>query len=206
VHSALANDKITDPSIHAKDKALRLHTAESLIMFTFAGLVNAAIMVMAAAAFGAHGIQVATIEQAYLTLEPLFGKTAAVIFGVTLLASGLSSSTTGTIAGQAIMEGLVGHKVNIWIRRVVTRLVNVIPTTIAILIGLDPLAMLVYSQVALSLLLPLPLLPLWKFTKDKQLMGKYVNRKITTTLGGIFTAFIIALNAVLLYLSVSGSI
>jgi manganese transport protein len=206
VHSALANDKIIDPSIQAKDKALRFHTAESLIMFTFAGLVNAAIMVMAAAGFGGHGIQVATIEQAYLTLEPLFGKAAAVIFGVTLLASGLSSSTTGTIAGQAIMEGLLGHKVNIWVRRIVTRLVNVIPTTIAILIGLDPLAMLVYSQVALSLLLPLPLLPLWKFTKDRQLMGKYVNRRITTTLGAIFTAFIIALNALLLYLTVSGNI
>jgi len=206
VHSALANDKIADPSIKAKDKALKLHTAESLIMFTFAGLVNAAIMVMAAAAFAANNLQVATIEQAYLTLEPLFGKAAAVIFGITLLASGLSSSTTGTIAGQAIMEGLIGHKVNIWVRRVVTRLINVVPTTIAILIGLDPLAMLVYSQVALSLLLPLPLLPLWKFTKDKQLMGKYVNRKITTTVAAMFTAFIIVMNALLLYLTVNGSI
>jgi manganese transport protein len=206
VHSALANDKITDPSIRAKDKALRLHTAESLIMFTFAGLVNVAIMVMAAAAFGAHGIQVGTIQQAYLTLEPLFGKAASVIFGITLLASGLSSSTTGTIAGQAIMEGLLGHKVNLWARRIITRLINVIPTTIAILIGVDPLAMLVYSQVALSLLLPLPLLPLWKFTRNKHLMGKYVNRRITTTVGGIFTAFIIVLNALLLYLIVSGNI
>ena len=206
VHSALANDKITDPSIEAKDKALKLHTAESLIMFTFAGLVNAAIMVMAAAAFGAHNLQVATIEQAYLTLEPLFGKAAAIIFGITLLASGLSSSTTGTIAGQAIMEGLIGHKVNIWVRRVVTRIINVVPTTIAILIGLDPLAMLVYSQVALCLLLPLPLLPLWKFTKDKQLMGKYVNRKITTTTAAIFTAFIIVMNALLLYLTIGGNI
>jgi manganese transport protein len=175
-------------------------------MFTFAGLVNVAIMVMAAAAFGAHGIQVATIQQAYLTLEPLFGKAASVIFGITLLASGLSSSTTGTIAGQAIMEGLLGHKVNLWTRRIVTRLINVVPTTVAILIGVDPLAMLVYSQVALSLLLPLPLLPLWKFTKDKHLMGKYVNRRITTTVGGIFTAFIIVLNALLLYLIVSGNI
>ncbi|MGD0423394.1 MAG: Nramp family divalent metal transporter [Candidatus Bathyarchaeia archaeon] len=136
VHSALANDKITNPSVEAKDKALKLHTAESLIMFTFAGLVNAAIMVMAAAAFAGRSIQVATIEQAYLTLEPLFGKAAAVIFGITLLASGLSSSTTGTIAGQAIMEGLIGHKANIWARRVVTRLINVVPTTITILIGL----------------------------------------------------------------------
>jgi manganese transport protein len=206
VHSALANDKITDPSMETKRRVLRLHRVESVIMFTFAGLVNAAIMTMAAAAFGSHGIQVATIEQAYLTLEPLFGRAAAVVFGITLLASGLSSSTTGTIAGQAIMEGMLGRKMNLWVRRIVTRLINTIPTTIAILSGIDPLQMLVYSQVALSLMLPLPLLPLWKFTKDKNLMGELVNRKITTILSGIFITFILSLNAVLLYLSFGGQI
>lgn len=206
VHSALANDKITDPSMETKRRVLRLHRVESVIMFTFAGLVNAAIMTMAAAAFGSRGIQVATIEQAYLTLEPLFGRAAAVVFGITLLASGLSSSTTGTIAGQAIMEGMLGRKMNLWVRRIVTRLINTIPTTIAILSGIDPLQMLVYSQVALSLMLPLPLLPLWKFTKDKNLMGELVNRKITTILSGIFITFILSLNAVLLYLSFGGQI
>ncbi len=206
VHSALANDKITDPSIETKRRVMRLHRVESVIMFTFAGLVNAAIMTMAAAAFGAHGIEVATIEQAYLTLEPLFGQAAAVVFGVTLLASGLSSSTTGTIAGQAIMEGMLGRKMNLWVRRIVTRVINTIPTTIAILSGIDPLQMLVYSQVALSLMLPLPLLPLWKFTKNKTLMGELVNRKITTILAGIFIGFILSLNAVLIYLSFGGSI
>ena len=206
VHSALTNDKVADPSMKTKRRVLRLHRIESIIMFTFAGLVNVAIMTMAAAAFGARNIQVATIEQAYLTLEPLFGKVAAIVFGLTLLASGLSSSTTGTLAGQAIMEGMLGRKTNLWVRRIVTRLINTIPTTIAILSGIDPLQMLVYSQVALSLMLPLPLLPLWKFTRDHNLMGELVNRKVTTLLSGIFIAFILALNGVLLYLSFGGHI
>jgi len=206
VHSALTNDKVTDPSMKTKRRVLRFHRIESIIMFTFAGLVNVAIMTMAAAAFGARNIQVATIEQAYLTLEPLFGKVAAIVFGLTLLASGLSSSTTGTLAGQAIMEGMLGRKTNLWVRRIVTRLINTIPTTIAILSGIDPLQMLVYSQVALSLMLPLPLLPLWKFTRDHNLMGELVNRKVTTLLSGIFIAFILALNGVLLYLSFGGHI
>jgi len=201
VHSALANDKITDPSMETKKRVMRLHRVESVIMFTFAGLVNAAIMTMAAAAFGSRGIQVATIEQAYLTLEPLFGEIATIVFGITLLASGLSSSTTGTIAGQAIMEGMLGRKTNLWARRIVTRLINTVPTTVAILMGLNPLDMLVYSQVALSLLLPLPLLPLWKFTSDSGLMKELVNRKITTLLAGLFITFILSLNGILIYLS-----
>ena len=206
VHSALTNDKITEPNMEKKHRTMRLHRAESIIMFTFAGLVNAAIMVMAAAAFGSHGLNVATIQDAYVTLEPLFGPSAAIVFGITLLASGLSSSTTATIAGQAIMEGMLGRKMNLWVRRIVTRMINTIPTTIAILIGIEPLSILVYSQVALSLLLPLPLLPLLIFTKDKKLMGTFVNRRITTIFAGIFIGTIILLNALFLYLSFGGKI
>ena len=206
VHSALANDKITDPSIETKNRVMRLHKVESIIMFTFAGLVNAAIMVMAAAAFGSRGLAVATIQDAYLTLVPLFGPAAAIVFGITLLASGLSSSTTGTIAGQAMMEGMLGRKMNLWVRRIVTRLINTVPTTIAILLGIEPLLILVYSQVALSLLLPLPLLPLWKFTRDKNLMGQFVNKPVTSIIAAVFIMIIIVFNALLLYLSFGGSI
>lgn len=204
VHSALANDKITDPSIEAKRRVLRLHRLESIIMFTFAGLVNVAIMTMASAAFGARGIEVASVEEAYLTMTPLFGQAAAIVFAITLLSSGLSSSTTGTLAGQAIMEGMLGRKMNLWVRRIVTRFINTIPTTVAILSGIDPLQMLVYSQVSLSLMLPLPLLPLWKFTRDKGLMGDLVNSKITTVLATIFIGLIFSFNAVLIYLSFGG--
>jgi manganese transport protein len=206
VHSALANDKITVTDIETKRRVMRLHTAESVIMFTFAGLVNAAIMVMAAAAFAVHQISVATIQDAYLTLEPLFGPLAAIVFGVTLLASGLSSSTTGTIAGQAIMEGMLGRKTNLWVRRIVTRLINTVPTTIAILLGIEPLVILVYSQVALSLLLPLPLIPLLIFTKNKSLMGEFANKRLTTILAAIFVGIIIVFNGLLLYLSAGGNI
>jgi manganese transport protein len=101
---------------------------------------------------------------------------------------------------------MLGRRMNLWVRRIVTRLINTIPTTIAILSGIDPLQMLVYSQVALSLMLPLPLLPLWKFTRDHNLMGELVNRKVTTLLSGIFIAFILALNGFLLYLSFGGHI
>jgi manganese transport protein len=206
VHSALSNDKIPGPDMEKKHRTMRLHRAESIIMFTFAGLVNAAIMVMAAAAFGSRGLNVATIQDAYVTLQPLFGPAAATVFAITLLASGLSSSTTATIAGQVIMEGMLGRKTNLWVRRIVTRLINTIPTTIAILLGIEPILILVYSQVALSLLLPLPLIPLLIFTMDKKLMGVFVNRRITTIFAGIFTGTIIMLNAMLLYLSFGGKL
>ncbi len=206
VHSALTNDKITDPRLEVKHKAMRFHRLESIIMFTFAGFVNAAIMIMAAAAFFSRGQQVATIEEAYQTLSPLFGPLAATVFALTLLASGLSSSTTGTLAGQAIMEGMLTRKVNLWARRIVTRLINTIPTTIAILSHAEPLQILVYSQVALSLMLPLPLLPLWKFTRNRELMGSFVNRRITTIVSGVFILLILALNALLLFISFGGKL
>jgi manganese transport protein len=206
VHSALANDKITTSDVETKRRVLRLHSAESLIMFTFAGLVNAAIMVMAAAAFNQSNLVVATIEEAYLTLVPLFGGAAAAVFAVTLLASGLSSSTTATIAGQAIMDGMLGRKTNLWVRRLVTRFINMVPVVLAILAGIAPLEILVYSQVALSMLLPLPLIPLWILTKDRSLMGSFVNRRITTVISGVFIVMIVALNVLLLYLSFGGRV
>lgn len=206
LHSSLTNDKITDHRIEVKKEVMRLHRVESIIMFTFAGLVNGAIMIMAAAAFyNRPGISIPDISVAYRTLAPLFGPAAAVIFGVTLLASGLSSSTTGTLAGQAIMEGMLGRKVNPWMRRLVTRFINTIPTSIAILLGFNPLLILVYSQVALSLLLPLPLIPLWLFTRDKKLMGAFTNARITTVFSAIFVLIILGLNVMLVYLGFTGN-
>jgi manganese transport protein len=105
---------------------------------------------------------------------------------------------TGTLAGQAIMEGLLGKKVNIWFRRFVTRFVNVIPTTIAILLGLDPLNILVYSQVILSLMIPLPMIPLVILSADKILMNEFVNRRITTVVAIVFVGIILVFNSYLL--------
>jgi len=148
---------------------------------------------MASAAFNSRGIQVVTVDEAYRTLVPLFGFTAATVFAITLLCSGLSSSTAGVLAGQSILEGLLGSHVNPWLRRIVIRVINVVPTTIAITIGLNPLNLLVYSQVILSILIPLPLIPLLVFT-----MGSMVNRKATTAIGFIFCGVILAFNAYLL--------
>src|SRR5207247_4054781 len=189
----IMNEYVHDLWSEVKKYELRCQQAHSIIRLRFAGRVNAGIMIMAAAAFYPK-ISVPTIDIAYKTLLPLFGPPAAVNFGITLLSSGLSSSTTGTLAGQAIMEGMLGKKINQWMRRLVTRFVKTIPTTIAILLGLNPLIILVYSQVALSLLLPLPLVPLWWFTRNRSLMGVFTNRLITTILAGIFVLIIIGLN------------
>ena len=100
-----------------------------------------------------------------------------------------------TLAGQAVMEGLLGMKVNIWLTRIVTRFINVIPTTIALLLGFDPLSILVYSQVLLSLMIPLPMIPLVLLTRNNGIMGEFVNRNITTIISIVFVGIILAFNS-----------
>jgi manganese transport protein len=198
VHSWLSKNRSEGKSIEEKRKMCKLHLSENVILLTIAGFVNAAIMIMAAAAFYPQYLNIASISEAYRTLVPLFGTAAGTVFVVTLLFSGIASSVTGTLAGQAIMEGLLGKNVNIWFRRFITRFVNVVPTTIAILVGLDPLSILVYSQVILSLMIPLPLIPLVMLTRDKGIMGEFVNKRKTTILGIFFTALIIGFDMYLL--------
>src|SRR6266849_3306281 len=169
VHSWLTKNKLTTGSLEEKRRHRRLHVREVILTLTIASLVNVAILVSAAA-----------------------------VFAITLLASGLASSTTGTLAGQSIMDGLLGTHINKYLRRLVTRIINVFPTTLAILIGLNPLALLVYSQVILSLMIPLPMIPLIIYTRRKGLMGEFVNKNITTILGILSAALIIALNIYLL--------
>ena len=198
LHSSLTANKTKDNSITIKRKKLRLHKYENIIMLTVAGFVNVAIMVVAAAAFHNGHSNVASINDAYKTLIPIFGAASGVIFVITLLSSGLSSSVVGTLAGQSIFEGLLGKKANVWLRRFITRFVNVIPTTIAILLGMDPLNILVYSQVILSLMIPLPMIPLVLLSRDKNIMGEFVNKKITTIFAFGIVAVILIFNAYLL--------
>jgi manganese transport protein len=198
VHSWLTKNKAQNKSLEERRKMRKFHLIENIVLLTVAGTVNAAIMIMAAAAFNPTNPNVASISDAYKTLVPLFGATAGVVFLITLLSSGIASSVVGTLAGQAIMEGLLGKKVNIWLRRFVTRFVNVIPTTIAILLGLDPLNILVYSQVILSLMIPLPMIPLVIISRNKTLMGEFVNRNITTVLSMVFVSIILSFNSYLL--------
>jgi manganese transport protein len=198
VHSWLTKNKAQNKSLEERRKIRKFHLIENIVLLTIAGTVNAAIMIMAAAAFNPTNPNVASISEAYKTLVPLFGAMAGVIFLITLLSSGIASSVVGTLAGQAIMEGLLGKKVNVWLRRFITRFVNVIPTTIAILLGLDPLNILVYSQVILSLMIPLPMIPLVILARNKTLMGEFVNRNITTMLSMVFVGIILSFNSYLL--------
>jgi manganese transport protein len=198
VHSWLTKNKVKDKSIQERRVLRRLHLTENIVILTIAGIVNAAIMIMAAAAFNTHFSNIASITEAYKTLVPLFGLGAGTVFIITLLASGISSSVVGTLAGQTIMDGLLGMKVNIWLRRIVTRFINVIPTTIALLLGFDPLSILVYSQVILSLMIPLPMIPLVLLTRSKTVMGEFVNRNITTIISYVFVGLILGFNSYLI--------
>lgn len=199
VHSWLTKNKVLDKPLEERRRIRKLHLVENIVLLTIAGFVNAAIMIMAATAFHATNPGVASISEAYKTLLPLFGAVAGIVFLLTLLSSGIASSVVGTLAGQAVMEGLLGKKVNLWVRRFITRFVNVIPTTIAIMFGLDPLSILVYSQVILSIMIPIPMIPLVIATRNSKLMGEFVNKRITTLLAIIFVGIILVFNSYLLF-------
>lgn len=199
VHSTLTRDKVLDHTGEERKRLLKLHTTESIIAFTIAGMVNAAILIVSAQVFYPKFTNVSAVDQAYRIMIPIYGPVAAIMFAVTLLCSGLASSTTGTLAGQAVMDGLLGTKVNKTVRRVITRGFNVFPTTIAVLLGLDPLSLLVYSQVLLSLMIALPMIPLLIYTAKKDLMGQLVNKRLTTFLGVLTGTVIVALNTYLIY-------
>jgi manganese transport protein len=206
LHSSLTQAKmqrwgVQENEMTSKKKLLRLHLRENVFILAIASCVNAAILVMAAAAFFPKYSNVQQINQAYEILKPLFGPLAAIIFGVTLLFSGIASSTVGTLAGQELMTSMLGVNLNKYVRRIITRVINVFPTTIAILIGLSPLSLLVYSQVLLSLFIPLPMIPLVYYTSKKKIMGQFVNRWWFVVIACVVAAAIIALNIALLYTS-----
>lgn len=151
---------------------------------------------MAAATFYATGkTSIATIEEAYGTLEPLLGPAAKFIFGVSLLFSGLSSSSVGTSAGQVIMQGFIQRHIPVWVRRLVT----MAPSLFVIAMGFDPIRTLVISQVVLSFGLPFAIIPLVLFTRRTDIMGNLVNKPATTAFAGFAAALIVALNFYLLY-------
>ncbi len=198
-HSWLTKNKLTSGDEADKKRLLRYHKWDTIVNMSNASYVNLAIMAMAAAAFYFHGYtNVATIDDAYKTLTPLFGVAASIVFAITLFASGWASSTMSVMAGQIIFEELIGMKFNPWVRRIAIRVINIVPTSIMISLGYDPLYLLVVSQVILSLLIPLPMIPLILFTKSKEIMGNFVNRNITTILAVVCAVIIIGLNAYLI--------
>jgi len=157
-------------------------------------MVNIAMVIMAAAAFHEGHSDVAEIETAYYTLRPLLGQAAAVVFLISLLASGLSSSAVGTMAGQMIMQGFVGFRIPVWIRRVVT----MIPAFIIVGLGVNATQALIVSQVVLSLALPLPMIALYQFTKRPDIMGAFTNGPLTRHAAMAGAAIVLCLNAILL--------
>jgi manganese transport protein len=161
-----------------------------------AGLINAAMLIVAAGTFFVHGMNaVGTLEEAHKTLEPLLGSAASTVFAVSLLASGLSSSTVGTQAGQIIIQGFIKKDIPIWVRRLVT----VVPSLVVIFLGMDPTRTLVLSQVVLSFCLPLAIIPLMIFTNDEKIMGDLVNRPVTKVAMTLVSGVIIALDLFLVY-------
>ena len=165
------------------------------IAMTIAGFVNLAMMATAAAAFHFSGhTGVADLDEAYLTLQPLLSHAAATVFGLSLVAAGLSSTVVGTLAGQVVMQGFIRFHIPLWVRRTVTML----PSFIVILMGLDPTRILVMSQVLLSFGIALALVPLLIFTSDSKLMGDLVNSKRVKQTGWVIVVLVVALNIWLL--------
>ena len=201
LHSSLTQHRIVPRNDEDKHRIFHFEKIDVIIAMAVAGLVNMAMLFMAAKVFNLTGhADVAEIQTAYQTLTPLLGGGAAAVFLISLIASGISSSHVGTMAGQVVMQGFVGFRVPIWIRRLAT----MIPALIAIALGLDPTRTLVISQVVLSFTLPIPVITLIMFTRNRTIMGSMVNRRSTNILAIVCATIILLLNFVLLYQTFGG--
>jgi manganese transport protein len=196
LHSALTQGRIVTKDPIKQRRLFKYEIIDVVVAMGLASFINASMLIMAASTFHKVGAtEVGTLEQAHLTLTPLLGAAAGTFFGLSLLISGLSSSSVGTMAGQVIMQGFLHQEIKVWIRRLVT----MVPSLIVIFIGLDPTRTLVISQVLLSFGLPFAIIPLVMFTRRKDLMGPLVNQPITTVIASIFALVIVFLNFYLLY-------
>ena len=206
LHSALVQTREFDESANGRREAIRYATIDSTIALAFALLINAAILIVAAAAFHTHGhSQVTEIQDAHKLLTPLLGAGfAGVLFAIALLASGQNSTITGTLAGQIVMEGFLDLRLKPWLRRLVTRLVAIVPAMYVTLhYGASGMAqLLVLSQVILSLQLPFAVIPLIQFTSDRAKMGELASPQWLTTLAWGMSVLIVLLNAKLVHDSI----
>lgn len=202
LHSSLVQTRRFERTPHGLKEAVKFATIDSSVALFFAFFINAAILILAASAFHAHGrTDVADIHQAYDLLTPILGAAgASVLFATALLASGQNSTITATLAGQIVMEGFVDLKIKPWIRRLSTRLLAIIPAVIVAGIygASGTTKLLILSQVVLSLQLPFAVVPLVKFTSDRKLMGDFANGKWLKAAAWGVSAIIIILNLKLL--------
>ena len=208
LHSSLVQTRAIERTREGMKTAMRYNFIDSAIALNLAFLINAAILVMAAATFFRHGLNdVAEIQDAYRTLSPLLGiPFASALFAIALLCSGQNSTLTGTLAGQIVMEGFINLRLTPWLRRLITRLIAIVPAVIAVaLYGTRGTAeLLIFSQVILSLQLSFAVIPLVLFTSDRSKMGEFVNPGWVKGLAWIVTAIIAGLNAYLLIQTFAG--
>ncbi len=203
LHSSIVQTRAFDRSPEGKREALKMATIDSSVALFLALFINASILILAAATFHSAGrTDVAEIQDAYQLLSPMLGVgVASTLFAVALLASGQNSTVTGTLAGQIVMEGFLDIRLPMWLRRMVTRLLAIVPAAIvASLYGESGTArLLVLSQVVLSLQLPFAMVPLVQFTSDKGRMGPHANRGWLKYAAWAICAVVIALNVTLLW-------
>ncbi len=199
LHSALTQRRIPVADAHARKRLFRFEVVDVVVAMTIAGLVNLSMLVIAATAFNATGMTDVgeDLTQVFEGLGTVVGGHADILFGVALLASGLSSSSIGTLAGQVVMEGFLRRRIPVWLRRTIT----MAPAFAVLALGVDPVLALVISQVILSFGIPFALIPLIHVTSDRRLMGVLVNRRVTVAAGVVIAAVVITLNAVLLMLT-----
>jgi manganese transport protein len=196
LHSALTQDRIRPRDNAEKQKLLRFQRGDVFIAMGIAGLVNMSMLIVAATLF--HGSALAgvdTIEGAHAGFKEVVGPSAAIAFGLALLASGFASSSVGTYAGQVVMQGFINRRIPLVARRLIT----MTPALIVLGLGLDPTQSLVISQVVLSFGIPFALIPLVLLTSKREVMGELVNRRVTTIAASVVASLIIALNLFLLY-------
>jgi len=202
LHSQLVQSRKTPDTCGQKLRHYKLEKTDIAIAMNIAFLVNAAMVVVAASVFYAEGIEVKSIEQAHHSLSPLLGSLSSGAFAIALLASGVSSSVVGTMAGQTVMKGFVNLKIPVAVRRIAA----MAPALAVILLGADPVKSLIISQVVLSFALPAAIVPLMLITGRKDIMGPLVNGRLTNSFGWVIAALVIGLNAVLLFLTFTGNI
>ncbi|WP_269226934.1 Nramp family divalent metal transporter [Flavobacterium eburneipallidum] len=208
LHSSLVQTRKFDRSGAGIKQALKYNFIDSTIALNLAFLVNAAILILAAATFYRNGLhEVAEIQDAHRFLEPLLGnKWAPILFAVALIAAGQSSTITGTLAGQIVMEGYLNLRIQPWVRRIITRLIAIVPAVIVILIYGESVTgkLLILSQVILSLQLGFAIIPLIHFVSDKSKMKGFHISKITQIAAWIIASIIVSLNAKLVYNEITG--
>jgi manganese transport protein len=206
LHSALVQHRVREDSQHCPTnqwlltmRHLRYELFDVLAAMNGAWFINSAMIVMAAAVWFSTGTPF-TFDEAHLTLAPILPRVSGIAFALALLFSGLSSSTVGTMAGQVIIEGFLDIKFSVFLRRLIT----IIPSLVVIALKLDPLKILVLSQVALSFAIPFALVPLVMLTRNQSVMGDMVNNKRTNAMAYVVTGIIVALNLLLLYRTIGG--